>query len=201
MERSDISNEGCLNLPYTNDISWSSIPGANCDDSDIESYKLYYSPTINGEYRVLEERHDKAFTSFSHNLTDTISGCYFVEVFDENETNKGISDTVCVESCPYYELPNSFSPNGDNINDTFVPFRCPRFIKRVEFEVRSRWGDVVYTSNDDIYLNWDGKNTQASDLPTGVYYYSAKVIINTTSGEEATFSNLKGTIHLLRDKK
>ncbi len=197
----DLTEDECNNRTFSNELSWRSVEGEGCDDTDIRKYQLYYSPTKNGIFDIIEERQDQNFLSYSHELAGTQAGCYFVRVFDEVESRFGESDTVCVENCPFYELPNSFSPNGDGDNDTFTPFKCPTFIKRVEFEVRSRWGDLVHASDDDIYLNWDGTNEQGSDLPTGVYYYAAKVIYNTTSGEEAVFSNLKGVIHLLRGKK
>jgi gliding motility-associated-like protein len=193
----------CEAIEYPNILSWESAGGDNCEDEDIQGYKVYYSPVQTArENFILIAQVGKDSTSFTDDrLTGTKAGCYYVEVFDENEKNSNFSNIFCIENCPFYELPNSFSPNGDGRNDTFTPFNCPRFIKQVEFEVRSRWGDVVHTSNDDIYLNWDGTNKQGSDLPSGVYYYSAKVTYTTISGEEAVFSNLKGVIHLLRGKK
>ncbi len=192
----------CEAIQYRNMLSWESTSGIDCENEDIQGYKVYYSPIqTSRENFDLIAQVGRDSTSITHTLTGTKAGCYYVETFDENETNSNFSETVCIDNCPFYELPNSFSPNGDGRNDIFTPFNCPRFVKRVEFEVRSRWGDLVHSSNDDIYLNWNGTNERGSDLPTGVYYYSAKVIYDDISGEETVFSNLKGVIHLLRGKK
>jgi gliding motility-associated-like protein len=66
---------------------------------------------------------------------------------------------------------NGFTPNGDNINDTwFVEGLPPGNHPTV---IVNRWGDVVWET--DSYDNWnnafEGKNQDGKDLPRGVYYY------------------------------
>jgi gliding motility-associated-like protein len=51
-------------------------------------------------------------------------------------------------------IPNSFTPNGDGVNDTFKP----NFIgvKKYGFRIFDRWGRTVfYTDNNEVA--WDGK--------------------------------------------
>ncbi len=61
-------------------------------------------------------------------------------------------------------IPNTFTPNGDGINDYFA-------IKNVELtpwrlEIYNRWGSQVYAT-DHYRSEWNGGN-----LPAGVYFYS-----------------------------
>ncbi len=67
------------------------------------------------------------------------AGCYYVTAVDRSG-NECPSNTVCKDNCPYYELPNVFTPNGDGSNDLFTPFPCPRFVQSVSFVVHNRWG-------------------------------------------------------------
>ncbi|HET8962430.1 MAG TPA: Ig-like domain-containing protein, partial [Chitinophagales bacterium] len=91
-------------------------------------------------------------------------------------------------------VPDSFSPNGDGINDQLVIDGLedyPQFI----FTVYNRWGDVVFETKDPTTY-WDGtSNVVASYLPSGqiaegTYYY----ILNPGSD----FETLKGYIVLKR---
>jgi len=75
---------------------------------------------------------------------------------------------ITVEGCI---IPNTFTPNGDGINDVFV---IPCGEGDVQFNVYNRWGIEVYRSEG--YLNdWDGMY-KGSPLPEGTYYYVLKYI-------------------------
>jgi len=71
-------------------------------------------------------------------------------------------------------VPTGFSPNGDNINDTFVIPELTLYDKS-RIKIYNRWGDIVYESLD--YQNdWNGTCQSdfcigAGDLPEGTYYY------------------------------
>ena len=68
----------------------------------------------------------------------------------------------------------------------------------------NRWGKEVYSytgaSNDDqhtIYIDWDGRASDGSDLASGVYYYVAEVTFTTVDpGQKEKI--LKGWVHLIR---
>lgn len=59
-------------------------------------------------------------------------------------------------------VPNSFTPNGDNLNDTFQPKGFG--IKEYKMMVFNRWGEQVFASND-FNFGWDGtyKGNQVKD--------------------------------------
>lgn len=77
-------------------------------------------------------------------------------------------------------IPNIITPNGDGLNDTFVP-RIPGMA--IDLKVYNRWGYLVYEKVD--YRNqWDGGN-----LPDSTYYY----LLTSASGQ-----NWKGWVEICR---
>ncbi|MBL7858348.1 MAG: gliding motility-associated C-terminal domain-containing protein [Cyclobacteriaceae bacterium] len=85
-------------------------------------------------------------------------------------------------------IPNIFTPNNDNLNDTFYIRNLPpnggnRLV------ITNRWGKEVFSSKD--YSNdkaWDGEN-----VSDGVYYYNLQV-----SGSS---SSITGWVEILRGQK
>lgn len=69
---------------------------------------------------------------------------------------------------PGLEFCNIFTPNGDGVND-FFEVKNLESLSGAKLIVYSRWGEVVYES-DDYKNNWD-----ASDLPSGTYFYVFKL--------------------------
>ncbi|GJM33322.1 MAG: hypothetical protein DHS20C18_23230 [Saprospiraceae bacterium] len=70
--------------------------------------------------------------------------------------------------CDFY-IPNAFSPNADDVNDTFKVFATCGFID-YDIKVFDRWGALVHESSDPNQA-WDGTHRGRS-LPTGVYIYA-----------------------------
>lgn len=70
---------------------------------------------------------------------------------------------VIVEGCI---IPNSFSPDGDGVNDYFeIP--CARGYAQID--IFNRWGIEVY-KNDAYQNDWNGTYNGES-LPDGTYFY------------------------------
>jgi len=90
--------------------------------------------------------------------------------------------TVSKDGCPgYYEMkvmitpefviyiPNAFTPDGDGTNDIFIPKGME--ISSFRMEIYSRWGEMIYQT-DDLDAGWDGKANNGSDVSQmGVYVY------------------------------
>ena len=145
-----------------NTLDWVN-PMDICEETDdVVSYKLYYAPFEDSDFVLIDEINDSRTTSYDHKPEIGIAGCYAVTALDTFANESLFSNIVCVDNCPSYNLPNTFTPNGDGQNDFFRPFPyC--FIDRVEFKVFNRWGQLVFTANDPD-LNWDGTNLNGEEL-------------------------------------
>ena len=79
-----------------------------------------------------------------------------------------IRDSVRVKVYKKVFIPNSFSPNGDGVNDTWVITALEAY-SNYELNVFDRYGMPVYTSRNR-YTPWDG-TLNGKPLPFATYYY------------------------------
>nr|WP_295867136.1 PKD domain-containing protein [uncultured Chitinophaga sp.] len=92
-------------------------------------------------------------------------------------------------------IPNTFSPNGDGMNDVF--YIRGRGLQSIRiFRVYNRWGQVMFEraglSTDDASTGWDGRYKGVL-LNPDVFIYYAEVVCD--NGESTI---LKGNITLIR---
>lgn len=73
-------------------------------------------------------------------------------------------------------IPNSFTPNNDELNDIFVPSGYG--LTEITLTIFDRWGHQIFKSNDTV-RGWDGK-LKGKLCEQGVYVYKAE--IKTISG-------------------
>ena len=101
-------------------------------------------------------------------FTVTRAGTYWVKVTYENGCSA--SDTVAVKviGCLPAVIPNTFTPNGDGINDTWKIDGLAGFTN-CTVSVYSRWGQLVFKSTG-YPKPWDG-TSNGKNLPFGTYYY------------------------------
>ncbi|TCD29278.1 gliding motility-associated C-terminal domain-containing protein [Pedobacter psychrodurus] len=79
------------------------------------------------------------------------------------------SDNVFIKVYPKVVIPNTFTPNGDNVNDNWNIPSITSFPNAI-VKVTNRYGQIVYQSTG-TFKAWDGK-MNGKDLPPAVYYYS-----------------------------
>lgn len=179
---------------FLNNLEWTQAP--DCPD-DIIEYRIYYTPIFGGD---LEQIATHPFPQNDHEhgpLTMTMAGCYAIAAVDSFQ-NVSISDTVCIDDCSNYELPNVFTPGSDDVNDFFQPFPYT-FVESIYIKIYNRWGLRVFESTDPDIL-WDGTNqTTKLDCSDGVYYYVCTV--NEIRLEGVVPRNLHGYIQLLRSSQ
>jgi gliding motility-associated-like protein len=89
---------------------------------------------------------------------------------------------------------NAFSPNGDGKNDCFSPAMqlAPppqdiAFVSCSELKVFNRWGQVVFDSELENRVCWNGITSSGESYPEGVYFYEYRF----GSSEKAGFVHLK----------
>ena len=81
------------------------------------------------------------------------------------------SDTVWVKNDCYLDVPNAFTPNGDGVNDYFLPRDIlARGLTSFRMSIFNRWGQVIFETDKTEGRGWDGEfNGQTQ--PEGVYIY------------------------------
>jgi len=172
-------------------------PNVECSaTNDVNGYYIYFAPFEGDELVKIDSVFGAESTDYKHTPTTGIAGCYAVSAFDFDNNESELSNIVCVDNCPLYELPNTFTPNGDGANELFVP-RINRFIASVNMTVYNEWGNKVWSTNDPA-LNWDGKTSTGFELPDGVYYYTCTVFERRVEGIVESGSLLKGHINIFR---
>ena len=87
------------------------------------------------------------------------------------------------------DIPNTFTPNGDDYNDTWVISNVQLY-PNYELHVFNKWGNEVFNSNKNSQEEWDGTQ-YGNPLPSDVYYYILK--LNNIDDTQYT-----GTITILR---
>jgi gliding motility-associated-like protein len=70
------------------------------------------------------------------------------------------------------EVPNTFTPNGDGINDVWNIKNLSNY-PNPSIQVFNRYGDKVFSSFSADEITWDGR-FRGTDLPIGTYYYIVK---------------------------
>jgi gliding motility-associated-like protein len=100
-------------------------------------------------------------------------GTYWVSAYIE-DYKITVMDSILVNytDCtpPKYPLwiPNSFTPNGDGLNDIFKPETLAE-IEDYTMLIFNRWGQLIFESKD-INKGWDGKY-KGKQVESGVYTY------------------------------
>jgi gliding motility-associated-like protein len=90
--------------------------------------------------------------TFSNNITP--SSTIWVGVQTINQAGCKAIDSIRLVKIDV-EVPNAFTPNGDNQNDIFL-LRGSGLDAVQSIEIFNRWGERVFYSNDPL-VGWDGR--------------------------------------------
>ncbi len=81
------------------------------------------------------------------------------------------SNPVTVIKDPNLFYPTGFTPNGDNLNDTFNVFG--QYVTAFQMSIFNRWGQLLYTTRD-LDQGWDG-TFNGQTMPEGTYTFVAEI--------------------------
>jgi len=167
------------NSGFYNALVWNSFvdwPGG------VNKYYIYRK-SGNGEYEVIDSL-SATDTSYTDNINDIIYSidlaefCYYIVAKEGNGNPFGApglsqSNTVCLYPQPVIYMPNAFTPNGDGINDEFIPV-LTFTPKEYYFIIRSQWGNTIFET-EDPNVPWNGE-FKGGMVNEGVFVYYLKVI-------------------------
>jgi gliding motility-associated-like protein len=93
-------------------------------------------------------------------------------------------------------IPNAFSPNGDGINDIFIPVSGCADISGFIMLIFNRWGELIFESHD-FSIGWDGL---VNGIPCPVDVYSYNITYQTVGGitEEEEWESTSGTVVIVK---
>jgi gliding motility-associated-like protein len=123
------------------------------------------------------------------------SGSYVIELIAYSPL--GCTDTVRMvinvsEELIYY-VPNTFTPDGDNYNETFKPvFTAGYDPYDFTLLIFNRWGEIIWESHD-VAIGWDG-TYGGQIMQDGVYTW--KIDFKTTASDERVM--ITGHVTLLK---
>lgn len=178
-----------------NFLTWTN-PNNTCSD-DVVRYRIFYKNFLDDPLQEIGSTSPATDTTFFHYPVTSLSGCYAVSAIDSVDNESDLSELICVDSCTFYEIPNVFTPNGDNIND-YLKARTIRFVEKVDMKIYNRNGMLVYQT-DDPEINWNGKYMgNKQPVPPGVYYYLCDVYETRLTGTEVR--NISGFVHVITEK-
>lgn len=153
-----------VNVPVTN-VQWS--PYINGSDGSLN---VSFKPLQDSVYTV---------------IVTYGNGCKLYDTLRVYVTGVGNGE---------WTIPNTFTPNGDGINDYFKIIRSP-LLSSFHIWIFDRWGSKVFESTQSDFL-WNGADQFAGEKPfnTGVFSY----VIEYQKLDSDTKGNIGGNITLIK---
>jgi len=208
----------CFNKVGTFELKGSFEDALSCRGTLTQAIEVYPVPIADFEFspaKPVENQDVVVFNNASEGAAQTGWSWYFND--GKNTANTGESTSYFFEDAGKYAvaflventwgcldtivksvevvldfnvyIPNAFTPNGDGLNDVFMPVF--RGVKRYDLKVFDRWGSMIFATSDPN-VNWDG-TVKGDKSPIGTYNY--KLVLLNTNGEEKEYS---GVLSLLR---
>ena len=189
-------------------VYWVTALLDSCWATDSIAVELHYNPEYFPEERTLclgeelllaldPDNGQVYWNTGINNSTLAIneSGVYIATIENACGSYSYEADIEVVDCNCNIFIPNSFTPNGDGLNDYFqVTQTCEVF--DYELFIFDRWGGIIYTSNNPED-KWDGSISKDYEESHEIFNY----IINYHAYNEAGIPRHQqhiGTIHILR---
>lgn len=122
--------------------------------------------------------------------------CYYIEALEMPEpkftfVSKSRSNILCVSQDPFVFIPNSFTPDGNGLNDIFIPKWSFVSYEGYTMRIFSRRGLMLFETNDP-FEGWDGKYG-GDFMQNDTYIYD--IFWQSAKGDKYT---RRGTVTLIR---
>ena len=122
-------------------------------------------------------------------VSPTVTIQYYLTASNGECTLTDFCEVVVISAL---EIPNTFSPNGDGINDTWEILGIEKY-PDVFIQIYDRWGQLVFQTNGyPPSKRWNGTSMNDRELAPSAYYY----VINLRSDEFP--EPIKGHVSIVR---
>lgn len=122
--------------------------------------------------------------SNGQNLESIAPGTYQLTITDDNTCTNIFYFEIAVNDVECLIIPNTFTPNGDDYNDTWIIGNIELYPNAI-VKVFNKWGNEVYSTSGE-YIPWDG-TYNGNPMPSEVYYY---VIVLNNNDENKYTGNI-----------
>jgi gliding motility-associated-like protein len=161
-------------------ITYATTP-VSCRDQHDGTISTYASGG-NGNYEYLWNTGD-----MTASLSDLLAGIYSLTVTDMMGCTGHADIEVTRIEIDCINIPTSFTPNADGINDSWV-INNSELYADATYQIFNRWGQEVYSVNG-IWAPWDG-TWNGNPIPAETYYYFIRLTPDSQT--------LQGTITIVR---
>lgn len=157
-------------------------------ESKIVTYSSVYTGDGNNIWTVNGQNYDQDQLMYTFNTT----GTYNITLRRDNvlcyaEQTYQVVVVECVELV--YWVPNSFTPDSDEHNQTFGPVMYSGFDpNNYKFTIINRWGEVIWESNDPE-ARWDGAYSGLR-CQSGVYIWKINIKLPKTDERIIEYGHL-----------
>ncbi|PBQ34394.1 hypothetical protein CNR22_22320 [Sphingobacteriaceae bacterium] len=164
-------------------VTFSNTSSSSLNSSGINAYWNFGNSTATPTLSTLS----------TANAIYTQPGTYTVSLYVTKGSCLDTAQLVIQVDIPSaIEIPNIFTPNGDNVNDLF--FLKSSNLDKITMQVFDRWGNLVFDiQSASGNVSWDGKYESGKEAAPGVYFYIIKA-----NGKDGSKYDKKGTITLVR---
>ncbi|MCX8144102.1 MAG: gliding motility-associated C-terminal domain-containing protein [Bacteroidia bacterium] len=183
-----VSNQyGCyVNIPFIDSIKVYPKPVA------AFTYSPFYVDMVNPEVQFTNQSQGASqylwnlgdYSSNDNLSTDTnvthyyqYEGVYMVNLIATNQYGcKDTADAV-IQVRPQFAvyIPNTFTPDGNDLNDVFIPVGIGIMEDEYQMLIYDRWGNLVFSSNN-LKVGWDGSIKGDPNPKDGVYAYKITLL-------------------------
>ncbi len=109
------------------------------------------------------------------NFPFDVSNTYEIRLVAANDSN--CVDTAYKElkviGVFQFDIPNTFTPNNDQLNDIFIPAISGADKENYQFSIFDRWGNIIFETQN-LNEGWDGK-IKEKDIKQDVYVWQVEV--------------------------
>lgn len=159
-KRNDLSNAQVL--------IWNSYTGW---PEGVEHYEVYRKIDSASEFALVGSISGNDTSFVVQNEKDGFLHTFLIKAIGTNNEFYSWSNLVSIGFEHPLFIPNVFTPNGDDINETFMMDPIHLYGEN-ELVIYNRWGNEVYRK-ENYHGHWTGEG-----LVSGVYYYKLYILSN-----------------------
>lgn len=196
-EVTDVSIDASFvsSMDFTDDFNTTGV-FVNQSSSNTDEIQWSFNDETSGWLTGWDMDHFYAHT-FSGNGETQIVEVMLVAYDSDFGCYDTMIQVITIPSTFVFYAPNSFTPNGDEFNNTF--YAQGGGIQSAEMSIYNRWGELIFNQYgyDLEEMIWDG-TYKGQYVPVGSYIYQFKIVpVNYNAGEQGALI-YTGNVSVLR---